>query len=187
MKQLTAGFLKIEDGSVYYEAEGEGTPLVFLHAAFVDSGMWDSQWAEFRQRNAVIRFDMRGCGKSDRLKEPISRRQELYRVLETNGVKRAVLVGCSLGGETALDAAMDRPELVSALVIISAVPGGFEMQGEPPENLIEMMAALEQGDPGGAQGNCGCPSFLEACLYGKINGAICSETVIFRWDRSTSS
>jgi pimeloyl-ACP methyl ester carboxylesterase len=135
MKQLTIAFLKIEDGSVYYEAEGEGTPLVFLNAAFVDSGTWDSQCAEFRQHNAVIRFDMRGCGKSDRLKDPISRRQELYSVLETKGVKRA-----------ALDVTLDSPELVSALVIISLVPGGFEMQDEPPENLIDMMAALEQGD-----------------------------------------
>lgn len=150
MKQQIAGFLKIEGGSVYYEAEGEGTPLVFIHAAFVDSGMWDNQWAEFRQRNAVIRYDLRGCGSSDRLEEPISRRQELYRVLESTGVKRAILVGCSLGGETALDVSLERPELVSALVLISAVPGGFEMQGEPPENLIGLLAAMEAGDPASA-------------------------------------
>jgi pimeloyl-ACP methyl ester carboxylesterase len=62
------------------------------------------------------------------------------------GVQRAILVGCSLSGETILDVALERPELVSGLVVVSAVPGGFEMQGEPPENLMEMLAAVEQGD-----------------------------------------
>lgn len=146
MKQATDGYLNIRDGNVYCEAAGEGTPIVFLHAAFLDSRMWEDQWHDFSQRSAVLRFDMLGFGRSDRLEKLISRRQELYQVLEASGVKRAVLVGCSLGGETALDVALERPELVASLVIVSAVPGGFEMQGEPPQPLIEMLSALEQGD-----------------------------------------
>ncbi|MGH2542657.1 MAG: alpha/beta fold hydrolase, partial [Ardenticatenaceae bacterium] len=49
-------------------------------------------------------------------------------------------------GEAIIDFALDHPEMVSALIPISAVPGGFEMQGEPPASLMEMMAAIEQGD-----------------------------------------
>lgn len=146
MLKKTTGTIDLGDGKIAYEIAGAGSPLVFLHAGFVDSRMWDDQWDDFSQRYSVIRFDLRGFGRSDRLEGPVSRRQELYRMLEESGVKRAILVGCSLGGETIIDAALERPELVSGLVVVSATPGGFEMQGVPPKELMEMLAALEQGD-----------------------------------------
>lgn len=127
------GYINLDDGKVYYEIAGEGAPLVFLHAVPFDSRMWDDQWREFSRDHQVIRYDLRGLGKSDPLEGPISHRQELYRVLETAGVKQATLVGCSVSGETILDAALERPELVSGLIIVSAVPGGYELQGEPPK------------------------------------------------------
>jgi pimeloyl-ACP methyl ester carboxylesterase len=146
MSRNTTGLIDLGDGTIYYESAGEGVPLVFLHAVPFDSRMWDDQWHDFSQSNSVLRYDLRGFGMSDRLEGPVSRRQELYRLLEGNGVERANLVGCSVSGETIMDAALEHPELVSALIIVSAVPGGFEMQGEPPMELMQMMAALEQED-----------------------------------------
>ena len=51
-----------------------------------------------------------------------------------------------MSGENALDLALEHPELVSALVVVSTTPSGFEMQGEPPAVLLQMMAAMQQGD-----------------------------------------
>lgn len=146
MIEKTTGYIDLEAGKVYYERAGDGAPLVFVHAGIVDRRMWDDQWQDFSQRYSVIRFDLLGFGNSDSLERPISRRQELYRVLESLGIKRATLVGCSLSGETILDVALERPELVDRLIVVSAVPGGFEMQGEPPKDLLEMLAAAERGD-----------------------------------------
>ena len=146
MKQQTVRNIKLGDGNVYCEIVGEGAPFVFLHAAPFDSRMWDEQWRDFRQHYQVIRYDLRGLGKSGPLEGPISHRQELYRVLNAMGVERATLIGCSVSGETILDAALDRPELISALIIVSAVPGGFELQGEPPKELMQILAEVEQGD-----------------------------------------
>lgn len=146
MTNRKTGYIDPGNGKVYYEVEGDGTPVVLLHAVPFDSRMWDTQWDDLRRTHQVIRYDLLGFGRSDRLEAPVSRRQELYQVLEETGAKRAVLVGCSLSGETVLDAALERPELVSALIVVSAVPGGFEMQGEPPEDLMDLMAAIEQGD-----------------------------------------
>jgi pimeloyl-ACP methyl ester carboxylesterase len=146
MIQRTTGTIDVDDGKVYFEAAGKGAPLVFLHTGFVDSGMWDDQWRDFSQGFSVVRFDLRGLGKSDRLESPASPRRQLYRVLEATGVRRATLIGCSLGGEIAIDAAIERPELVSGLIVVSAVPGGFEFQGEPPKDLMEMLTAVEQGE-----------------------------------------
>lgn len=146
MLQERTDYTNFEDKKVYYEVAGQGAPLVFMHAGIVDSQMWDDQWEEFSKHFTVIRYDMLGFGKSDSLDQPVSRRQELYRVFGTTGIKRAILVGLSLSGETILDVALERPELVLGLVVVSAVPGGFEMQGEPPQDLMDMLAALEQGD-----------------------------------------
>lgn len=146
MTRTTAGYADLGNGKVYYETAGEGEPLVLLHAGIVDSGMWDDQWSEFSRHCTVIRYDMPGFGRSDAAEKPVSRRQELYQVLDQVGAARATLVGCSLSGETILDVALERPEVVAGLVVVSATPPGFEMHGEPPPHLMEMLAAVEQGD-----------------------------------------
>ncbi len=134
------------EGTLYYESAGDGEALVLVHAGFVDSGMWDDQVAAFAERYRVVRFDMRGFGKSDPVSTPVSRSEDLGCVLDQLGIERAALIGCSLGGTTVLDYALDQPERVSALVLVSATPSGFQMQGAPPANLLAMMAAAQAGD-----------------------------------------
>ena len=146
MTQTTSGHIQLSDGSLYYETAGTGEALVLCHAGFVDSRMWDDQWAALAERYRVVRFDMRGYGRSAPPSGPICRRDDLLLVLERLGIERATLVGCSLGGEIALDFALEHPEMVAALALVSAVPSGFELQGEPPRYLFEMMGAVESGD-----------------------------------------
>lgn len=143
---MASGYVNLGDGKLYYEMKGEGETLVLCHAGFVDSRMWDGQWEDFSQHYRVLRFDMRGFGKSDPVVAPVSRRQDLYNLLHKLGIERAHLLGCSMGGEIAIDFALEHPEMVSSLIIVSGTPGGFEMQGEPPSQIIEMLQALEQGD-----------------------------------------
>lgn len=146
MTQATSGYLNLADGKLYYEVTGQGPAMVLGHAGFVDSRMWDDQWEAFAQHYQVIRYDMRGFGRSDRAEAPIARRDELYALLQHLGIARATLIGCSMSGEILLDTALEHPELVSALVVVSTVPSGFELRGEPPRYLLEMMAAIQQGD-----------------------------------------
>lgn len=141
-----APYIEVNGGSLFYEMAGEGHPLVLVHAGFVDSGMWDAQWEAFQQHFQVIRFDMRGYGKSDKATGPVSRRHDLACLLEHLGITQTHLVGCSLGGEAILDLALEQPDLVSALVVVSTVPSGFELQGEPPAQLLAMIGAMQQGD-----------------------------------------
>jgi pimeloyl-ACP methyl ester carboxylesterase len=140
------GTADIEGGKVYYEVQGTGETLVMAHTAFIDSGMWDAQWDEFAKHYQVVRYDMRGYGNSDPLEKPISRREELLKLLKHLGIERTYLLGCSLGGEVVIDFALDHPEMVAGLIAVSAVPSGFEMQGEPPRYMMEMMGAFQQGD-----------------------------------------
>lgn len=146
MAKTQKGYIELSDGKIYYEVAGEGETLVLCHAGFVDSGMWDGQWGAFAQQYRVIRYDMRGYGKSSVLDAPVSRREELGVVLDHLKVEKAHLLGCSMGGEVVIDYTLEHPEQVTALIAVSAVPNGFEMQGEPPAELMEMIQAAQQGD-----------------------------------------
>jgi pimeloyl-ACP methyl ester carboxylesterase len=146
MSQETSGYFEFDDGKIYYEIAGEGEPLVLSHAGFVDSRMWDNQWQAFAQHYRVVRFDMRGFGKSNRAEAPITRRDGLYRLLKHLDIEKATLLGCSMSGEIMLDFSLEHPEMVSALIVVSAVPSGFELQGEPPRYMMEMITAVQQGD-----------------------------------------
>src|SRR5687768_7882092 len=144
--QIHSGSIKIGDDNLYYEGIGEGKTLVLIHAGFVDSGMWDYQWDALAQHYNLIRYDMRGYGKSDPLKAPADRRDDLRQLLDHLNIQRAALLGCSMGGEIVLDFALEYPERVSALILVSAVPSGFEMKGEPPRYMMEMIEAFQKDD-----------------------------------------
>ena len=146
MQEVTSGYADVGDGQIYYEIAGAGQTLVLGHAAFVDGRMWDDQFQEFARHYRVIRFDMRGNGKSSPANGPISRREDVYKLLKQLGVERAHLLGCSMHGEVMIDLAIEHPELAQSLIAISAVPSGFQMQGAPPPELMEMMSAIQQGD-----------------------------------------
>lgn len=139
-------YLNIDGANLYYEAAGTGEALVLGHAGFVDSAMWDDQWAAFAQHYRVIRYDMRGYGKSDPVTGPVSRRDELLRLLDHLHVQRAHLLGCSMSGEIMLDLALEHPERAASLMLVSAVPGGFELQGPPPPLVLDMIQAAQAGD-----------------------------------------
>lgn len=137
--------LNIQD-LVHYEVSGEGIPIIFCHAGFVDSGMWDEQVKFFYSKYQVIRYDMQGYGQSQPATQAMSRRNELKQLIDKLNIEKAILVGCSISGTTVMDFALESPERVQALILVAMVPSGFEMQGEPPRYLFEMIGALQAGD-----------------------------------------
>jgi pimeloyl-ACP methyl ester carboxylesterase len=144
--ETRTGYVEQADGRLYYEEAGEGETLVLGHAGFVDCGMWDPQWEAFAQSFRVIRYDMRGFGKSDPAPGPRNRRNDLAQLLQALRVERTALLGCSMSGTIMLDFALEHPAMVSALVIVSSSPSGYQPEGDPPPELMEMFPAAQQGD-----------------------------------------
>ncbi len=146
MDKITNDYMTFDGAKIYYETAGQGEALLLVHAGFVDSRMWDEQFMFFARYYRVIRFDMRGFGRSDPAQGPVVRRHEIDSLMNHLGIQNAALVGCSMGGANVLDFALEHLDRVQALVLVSTVPGGFEMQGEPPPGLLEMISALQQND-----------------------------------------
>lgn len=134
-----SGYADVNGGRLYYEVAGEGHPLALLHAGIADSRMWDDQFDEFARHYRVVRYDYRGFGKSSAPVDGFSMRGDLFELLRQLGIERAYLIGVSMGGGLALDAAIERPDLVAAL--IPTCPGVSGLEEEPTS---EEMAYFQQ-------------------------------------------
>lgn len=146
MVQTMTGRLALDGNDLYYEVAGEGEPLVLSHAAFLDSRMFDAQWEVLARHFRVIRYDMRGFGQSGAVQGPVCRRDDLRQLLAHLGVTQAHLVGCSNGGEIILDLALENPGLAASLTLVGSTPSGFQLQGQAPRYMFDMIVAMQRGD-----------------------------------------
>jgi pimeloyl-ACP methyl ester carboxylesterase len=131
MTNKQTGFAPVHNGELFYEVQGAAdTPaVVFIHACICDHGMWDAQMAAFTQQYRVLRYDQRGYGKSRTQETAFLASQDLLDVLNHVGIEKAALVGCSCGGQLALDMALAHPRRVRAVVSVCGGISGYEPQG----------------------------------------------------------
>ena len=81
--------------------------------------MWAPQIALLEGRFRVVRYDLRGHGKSDGPSAPYAPHDDLRSVLDTLGINRATLIGLSAGSTIAIDFAIAYPDRVARLVLAS--------------------------------------------------------------------
>jgi pimeloyl-ACP methyl ester carboxylesterase len=109
---------------------GGGVPIVLLHPAIGDSRVWDPVLTGLSGRR-VLRYDVRGYGRSAPPTAEFSLLGDLETVLSQLELERVLLVGCSMGGGTALSLALAHPERVHGLVLLCPGVPGFPMPEEP--------------------------------------------------------
>ncbi len=144
----TQGQVDVGGAQLHYEAAGEGHPLTLIHAGVADMSMWDDQFPVFAQNYRVIRYDVRGYGKSFTEDVPFSNRQDLYLLLQHLDVDETYLLGLSRGGQIATDFTVEHPKMVDALIPCAPGLSGLEPQATEIEMQIinEMMQAMEARD-----------------------------------------
>jgi 3-oxoadipate enol-lactonase len=139
--------LELPGGELYYEVEGDGAPVVLVHGLALDTRMWDDQVPALADVATVVRYDVRGFGRSARdAATPYSHAADLWRLLDHLGIGEAVLVGLSMGGRIVVEAALAAPDRVRALVLLDAV-----LEGAPwdPDSERGMTAIGEELRAGG--------------------------------------
>jgi pimeloyl-ACP methyl ester carboxylesterase len=130
---------------LYHESIGKGETVIFLHSGVTDSQMWDAQWQDLAKDYRLIRYDRAGFGKSAPNTAAGNSRDELLKLMDDLGIEKAHLVGSSAGGEIITNFALEHPEQVKSLVLVSSLVGGYELQGEPPAQLMALFGALQAG------------------------------------------
>jgi pimeloyl-ACP methyl ester carboxylesterase len=148
---IVTGYAQANGTKLYFETRGEGPALVFVHAGVSDHRMWDPQFEVFSSKFKVVRFDLRGFGKSKIAEGSFALRDDLLAVLRHLGIHKAALVGCSMGGSTAIDFTLEHPEMVSALVPVGAgVSGWSDWSAESGQMFTKMMSLVKEGNTSGA-------------------------------------
>ena len=139
--------MRTDDGCLLWSAQaGRGEPLIVCHGG---PGLWDmfGSLADLLAADVrVIRWDQRGCGRSER-RGPYSVARsvgDLEAVRSCAGVDRAFVLGHSWGATLALRYALDHPDRVSALIYVSGTGLGWAW----PEPFQRAAAArLAAGEP----------------------------------------
>jgi pimeloyl-ACP methyl ester carboxylesterase len=147
------GYVDVDGGRLYYEAAGTGTPVVFLHAFALDTRMWDDQFEGLAREFRVIRYDLRGFGKSTLPKpgRPYSHADDLAALLAKLDAERPHVVGASMGGRCALDLAVARPDAARSMVVINTVIGGWPWSREWLTLYSPVLQAGRRGDVAAAK------------------------------------
>lgn len=155
------GFVSTPTGKLYYEemllrpgdldAVRHGRPIgphvVLIHGGQMNCRMWDDQFSRLGKDHHVVRYDIRGYGKSPPPDKPYFHHDELRALLDHLHIERATLVGLSLGGSIAIDFALTYPDRVDKLVAVAPGLSGFQWSSDSYPGYRRIIAAVQAGDP----------------------------------------
>ncbi|MEX2237506.1 MAG: alpha/beta hydrolase [Dehalococcoidia bacterium] len=167
--------IKNRNVSIYYEAHGEGRPLLLSHAYAASHKMWEPQVGPISERYRLITWDMRGHANSDSPEDEDEYSEErtvedMGLILEAEGASEAVIGGLSLGGYMSFAFYLAHPDMVKGLLLVDTGPGyrnpdaraGWNkmafaqadrylergIAGLPPATEVQVGAALQRSPEG---------------------------------------
>jgi pimeloyl-ACP methyl ester carboxylesterase len=113
---------------LYYEDTGSGLPVIWVHGFSCGIRTWDPQVRALCSAYRVIAYDVRGFGISDAPEDASAYSQsisvnDLGALLNHLRIERAVVGGLSMGGNIALNFALERADRVAGLVIADTGAG----------------------------------------------------------------
>jgi len=137
--------VKVGDINMYYEVHGQGEAIILIPGLGAGRTSWFRQLRAFKKHYKVITFDPRSIGKSSRPKELYSFRalaDDVVGLMDHLAIKKADVLGQSMGGLVAQELAIDYPDRVLKLVLVSSsLAGGPTIPTNPA--LAEAMGYAE--------------------------------------------
>lgn len=161
-------FAEVNGTRLSYEIAGQGPAVILVHGGLVDSRLWDDQMNDFSKQCRVVRYDLRGFGKSAEASEPFSHIEDLRALLDFLKIERATIVGLSLGGIVAADFALEYPKRVDRLVLVGSGLRG-DKQPQPKDSKLAWEAAARGAEP-----------FAEVAMRSDLYGGVHPGTVIYQ-------
>src|SRR3954465_10917719 len=138
--------IKLGDFQCIYDRVGEGPDLTLLHSVGLSTREgWRYQIPTLAEHFRVLSFDFRGLGQSEQGSRPLrvdTFVRDLENLLDALKIPQTVVMGISLGGFVAQAFALQPPECVSALVLVSTTCGHLAMNAPNRNERIARVRKL---------------------------------------------
>jgi pimeloyl-ACP methyl ester carboxylesterase len=155
------GYAPVNGLKLYYEIHGAGQPLILLHGGVGATEMFAPILPSLSSNRQIIAVDLQAHGRTADIDRPLSLEtmaDDIAALMKHLGISKADIMGYSLGGGVALRTAIQHPEVVSKLVVVSAA---FKRDGWYPE----IVAGMSQMGPAAAEPMKQTPMYQ---LYARI-------------------
>jgi pimeloyl-ACP methyl ester carboxylesterase len=136
--EVRSGYAPVNGLKMYYEMHGTGHPLILIHGGLGMTGMFSEIMPVLSGNREVIAVDLQGHGRTGDIDRPMSfdaSADDIVALMHYLKIEKADVMGYSLGGGVALRTAIEHPEAVRRLVVVSAP---FKRDGWYPEIIAGM-------------------------------------------------
>ena len=138
MSGRLSGTVPVDGGQLAYEIAGGGPNIVLLHGFSFDMRCWEPQFTALSDEYRVVRYDLRGFGRSSLPEGQYDHCADLSALLAHLDIERPMLLGLSLGSNVALRYATLHPDHVAVLALASpGLPGHVWREERPPDAARE--------------------------------------------------
>ena len=146
LKPEKSGLLPIDGVNYYYAVYGKGEPLLLLHGGLGSSDMFAPILPKFAEHRSVIAVDLQGHGRTALGERPFGLEamgDDMAAIVKALGYDKVDVMGYSLGGGVAFRMAVQHPEAVRRLVMVSTgyAVNGFYDEMRPQQAQVSAAAA----------------------------------------------
>ena len=147
MKPVSSGYADVNGINLYHEIYGEGEPLVLIHGGLTTISEMQEWVQPLAQTRQVIAVEMQGHGRTADTDRPMTfatMGDDIAALLDYLKIPKADLVGHSFGGASAIRAAIQHPDHVRRLVVISSPHARSAWYPETQEGMSQVGASLAE-------------------------------------------
>lgn len=146
-QNIINGIAEVNGTKLYFEAAGDGEVIVLVHGNEGDRRHWDYQFLTLAKDFKVIRYDVRGYGKSAFPDPEIaySNYEDLNALLDYLKIPEAHICGLSMGSAIVVDFAIAYPEKCTSLIAIGPWVGGYgvnDFKSPATDSLFQVMRTV---------------------------------------------
>jgi pimeloyl-ACP methyl ester carboxylesterase len=147
MKPTSSGYADVNGIKLYHEIYGQGEPLVLIHGGLTTIGEMEGWVQSLAKTRQVIAVEMQGHGRTSDTDRPMSfatMGDDIAALLNYLQIPKADLAGHSFGGASAIRGAIQHPDKVRRLVVISSPHARSAWYPEVQEGMSQVGAALAE-------------------------------------------
>ena len=136
--------------NLFFREEGEGFPIVIVHGLYGSSDNWLTVAKKLSSNYKVYMIDQRNHGRSPNSEEHSyeAMKNDLAEFFDQQKIEKAILMGHSMGGKTAMCFAADYPERIEKLIVVDIAPKDYFLLNDESQyylhnNILRAMLELD--------------------------------------------